>query len=158
MKEIIHDISRLLHRLPEASTVADELRSRQLSQEVERRREEEERALENAYPAFARSDPLLDKLRELSELKREIDTRIALLLAYSRHFVRPRPYQLAVLADATDLSVSGVRAISNKRHTREEVARNLRRSDIWDKVKLSVRPDLDESLAILAKHDPKGPA
>ncbi|MEO3873493.1 hypothetical protein ABGB18_32175 [Nonomuraea sp. B12E4] len=111
---------------------------------------------EKAYPPPVHSDPLLDKLRELSELKREIDTQIELLVAYGRHFMRPRPYQLARIADAGNLSISGARAMSNRKRTREEVARNLERNDIRGNIGPSVTPDREESLAILERYAPKG--
>ncbi|MET7334214.1 hypothetical protein [Nonomuraea sp. NPDC005650] len=113
MYETFDDIARLLHRLPERPTSTDFDRHQQVTCNIEAKRHAERRALKDAYPPPVRSDPLLDKLQELSALKREIDTQIELLVAYSRHFVWPRPYQLARIAEAAGLSISGVRAMSN---------------------------------------------
>ncbi|MEW1842705.1 hypothetical protein AB0392_32575 [Nonomuraea angiospora] len=130
MYDIFEDIAALLHRLPSASTRADDPSSCQPTPSLTRLREAEVLAMTEAHHAADESDPLLDKLRELTALKREIDERLSHLIVYSRHFVWPRPYQLSVVAKATGLSISGVRAISGRRREMEEVARNLERSDI----------------------------
>jgi hypothetical protein len=146
--DIFEDIAALLHRLPPASTRADDLSTHQPTPDLKREREAEVRALTEAHQAAAGSDPLLDKLRELTALKREIDEQLSHLIVYSRHFVRPRPYQLSLIADATDLSISGVRAISGRKREMEEVARNLERSDTKG-ILTSGGVNLEKSLANL---------
>jgi|UniRef100_UPI003F490C92 hypothetical protein len=153
MYEIFDDLARLLHRLPERPQSVKSARFDR--EDVEARRENERRAFEKAYPPPIHSEPLLDKLRELSAKKREIDTQIELLVTYSRHFLRPRPYQLVRIAEATGLSISGVRTMSNRKRTREEVARNLERSDIRGSVSPVTKPGLEESLAVLERFAPR---
>ncbi|MFF4617718.1 hypothetical protein [Nonomuraea jabiensis] len=148
MYDIFEDIAALLHRLPLASTCADDVSIHQLAADLKRKREAEVRALTEVHQAATDgSDPLLDKLRELSALKREIDEQLSHLIVYSRHFVRPRPYQLSLVADATGLSISGVRAISGRKCEMEEVARNLERSDTKGMLTPGVK--LEKSLANL---------
>jgi hypothetical protein len=55
------------------------------------------------------ADPLLSALARLraQRLRLEADTR--LLIAYARRFTHPRPYKLVDLAEATGMSISGVR-------------------------------------------------
>ncbi|MEW9551881.1 hypothetical protein [Nonomuraea sp. NPDC050783] len=154
MHEIIKDIVQLLYPAPERSRYPDRIELQQVRKELKARRAT---AMAAAHQKAAETDPLEDKLRELSALKAEIENQIALLVAYGRHFVRPRPYQLSTLADATQLSISGVRGISNRRSTCERVAEILGRSDVKGNIRPPVKPDLARSLANLARLDPKPP-
>jgi hypothetical protein len=52
---------------------------------------------------------LLDCLAELRRQRDDIDRRMRQLIAYAREHVQPRPYRLADLAEASGLSISGVR-------------------------------------------------
>ena len=54
-------------------------------------------------------DPLLAALADAARRKQRADHQIRLLLAYAREQVQPRPYRLADLAQATGMSLSGVR-------------------------------------------------
>ena len=56
-----------------------------------------------------RPDPLLAALIDARERKQRADHDIRLLLAYAREHTQPRPYRLADLAEATGMSISGVR-------------------------------------------------
>lgn len=58
---------------------------------------------------FYGHDPLLTTLAGLRRQRNDLDAAIRRLLAYGREFTRPRPYRLADLADASGLSISGVR-------------------------------------------------
>jgi hypothetical protein len=60
-------------------------------------------------------DPLLAALTAARHAKEEAEQRIRELLAYGREFVRPRPYTLAVLAEAAGMSISGVRIAYGQR-------------------------------------------
>ena len=54
----------------------------------------------------------VDVLAEIAACRaqmRAAESRMRLLIAYGREFVHPRPYTLAVLAAAADMSISGVR-------------------------------------------------
>ncbi|MBM7783566.1 hypothetical protein JOD67_000246 [Tenggerimyces flavus] len=57
-----------------------------------------------------RSDPVLDALREARAVRDGADEAIRVLLAWAREVSSPRPYRLADLADASGLSISGVRS------------------------------------------------
>lgn len=58
---------------------------------------------------FYGHDPLLTTLAELRRQRHGLDAAIRRLMAYGREFTRPRPYRLADLADASGMSISGVR-------------------------------------------------
>ncbi len=55
------------------------------------------------------ADPVLARLRDARRRREEADRDIRLLLAFAREVVTPRPYRLADLAEATGMSISGVR-------------------------------------------------
>ena len=67
-------------------------------------------------------DPLIAALADARQRKQRADHDIRLLLAYAREHVQPRPYRLADLADATGMSISGVRAAYTDADT-EQAAR-----------------------------------
>ncbi|MEU7908986.1 hypothetical protein [Actinoplanes sp. NPDC049118] len=52
---------------------------------------------------------LLDCLTELRRQRDAIDHQMRQLIAYAREHVKPRPYRLADLAEASGMSISGVR-------------------------------------------------
>lgn len=54
-------------------------------------------------------DPLLTTLAGLRRQRLEAEVTSRLLVAYGREFVRPRPYRLIDLAEATGMSISGIR-------------------------------------------------
>ena len=54
-------------------------------------------------------DALLAALANARQRKDQAARDMRLLLAYARELVTPRPYRLADLADATGMSISGVR-------------------------------------------------
>ena len=55
------------------------------------------------------ADPLLFALAEAYARRIQAEDEIRLLLAYARRFVYPHPYTLGELAEASGMSVSGVR-------------------------------------------------
>lgn len=57
------------------------------------------------------SDPLLTILAGLRRQRLEAEMTSRLLVAYGRKFMRPRPYRLVDLADATGMSISGLRTV-----------------------------------------------
>ena len=59
--------------------------------------------------AWQASDPVLAALRAARARRDQADADIRILLAYARELATPRPYRLADLADATGMSISGVR-------------------------------------------------
>ena len=54
-------------------------------------------------------DPLLDAIRQARAVREGADEAIRVLLAYAREVAAPRPYRLSDLAEASGLSISGVR-------------------------------------------------
>jgi hypothetical protein len=64
---------------------------------------------EAAKAAGSAQDPLLTALAGLRRQKLEAEMISRLLVAYGREFVQPRPYRLVDLADATAMSISGIR-------------------------------------------------
>ncbi|MET7489366.1 winged helix-turn-helix domain-containing protein [Streptomyces sp. NPDC005538] len=77
----------------------------------------------------ADEDPLLVALSEAHWRRRQADHEVRRLLAFGREFVRPRPYELAVLAEAGGLSASGAKT-AYKAHHVAEVAAALGRSPV----------------------------
>jgi hypothetical protein len=73
-------------------------------------------------------DPLLDQLRQISATKRHLEELTRLVLAYARDFTRPEPYRLQALANATGMSVSGVRTAYGEQQ-KHAVADRIKRSD-----------------------------
>ena len=60
----------------------------------------------NPAPA---ADVLLAALADARQRKQQAAQDIRLLLAYAREFATPRPYRLADLAEASGMSISGIR-------------------------------------------------
>ena len=61
------------------------------------------------------SDPVLEALAQLRTTREDAHTALRLLLAYARTVTYPRPYTLAALAEATGMSISGVRTAYTQR-------------------------------------------
>jgi hypothetical protein len=53
--------------------------------------------------------PVLELLRQARQQRDAADRMIRLLLAYGRECMYPRPYRLSDLAEASGMSISGVR-------------------------------------------------
>ncbi len=56
---------------------------------------------------------LLDYLSELRRQRDAIDQQMRQLIAYAREHVKPRPYRLVDLAQASGMSISGIRTAYN---------------------------------------------
>ncbi len=67
------------------------------------------RTLRPVTATWHASDPVLAALRAARARRDQADADIRILLAYARELAAPRPYRLADLADATGMSLSGVR-------------------------------------------------
>ncbi|MFI6503500.1 hypothetical protein [Nonomuraea typhae] len=132
MDSIISDIIRVLHQWPDEPETGKDLtffeRLHQASQGRTRLEQEliEAKEAHEGAPPF---DPLLYKLTQLVRAREQIDEQIRDLFVYARHFVRPRPYPLAVLAKASGMSASGIRLSSGTEGRMREIARNIGRSD-----------------------------
>ncbi len=70
----------------------------------------------------ADEDPLLVAISEACMRRRQADQELRLLLAFGREFVRPRPYELTVLAEAGGLSASGAKTAYKRAHVAEVAA------------------------------------
>ena len=67
-------------------------------------------------------DALLSAVRDARLRKEQANRDLRLLLAYAREIVTPRPYRLADLAQATGMSISGIRVAytpSDIQHARQ---------------------------------------
>ncbi|MBE8519246.1 hypothetical protein ILP97_17285 [Amycolatopsis sp. H6(2020)] len=68
-------------------------------------------------------DPLLAEIHAARQEMRIAEDRMRTLVAYGREFIKPHPYQLKQLAEATGMSISGTRSS----YTIDEVAAVARR-------------------------------
>lgn len=73
--------------------------------------EEREEMAESLRTAWSEGgeDPLLSMLAHLRRQRLRLEEDMRLLIAYARRFTHPRPYKLIDLANATGMSISGVR-------------------------------------------------
>ncbi|MFI6294839.1 hypothetical protein ACIBEJ_24835 [Nonomuraea sp. NPDC050790] len=131
MDSTISDIVRILHQMPDGErgfTYYEQFA------QITTNRILEEQGLHDAQEApkddKTSFDAVIYKLDQLSRQKALIDDQIRHLITYARNFVRPRPYQLAVLAQASRISISGVRLISNDPARMYNIARSIQRPDI----------------------------
>ncbi|MBB3733730.1 hypothetical protein [Nonomuraea dietziae] len=154
MEEIRRDVVRILHRLPDVSVTGEGFAFYQLTDQALDRRDEEERdLLEAEKSADTHFDPLLYKLRQLSAERSRIDDQIRHLVTYARSFVRPRPYQLSILADAAKCSISGIRLISSNSKYKSEIARNIGKSDVTGQFSPPCEDALGDAMSdALAEH------
>ncbi|MEU5240961.1 winged helix-turn-helix domain-containing protein [Streptomyces lydicus] len=91
-------------------------------------------------------DPLLVAISEACARRSQADRELRLLLAFGREFVRPRPYELAVLAEAGGLSASGAKTAYKREHV-TEVASILERSPLPRRDGRAQRPSVLTSAA-----------
>ncbi|WP_432845581.1 hypothetical protein ACQPXB_32725 [Amycolatopsis sp. CA-161197] len=68
-------------------------------------------------------DPLLSEIFAARREMRAAEERMRTLVAYGREFIKPHPYQLKQMAEATGMSISGTRSS----YTVDEVAAVARR-------------------------------
>lgn len=92
---------------------------------ADRRRLVAERLRESANARGYGGDVLLSTLASIHRQRLELDAAARRILAYAREFVEPRPYRLVDLAEASGMSVSGVRTAYDDDDI-ENVARILR--------------------------------
>lgn len=86
-------------------------------------------------------DPLLVAISEACARRSQADRELRLLLAFGREFVRPRPYELEVLAEAGGLSASGAKTAYKREHV-TEVAAALGRSPLPRRDTRAQRPSV----------------
>ncbi|MFI9560036.1 hypothetical protein [Nonomuraea endophytica] len=134
MESTISDIVRILHQMPDKRTAGSGFAYFEQLDLVATNRTHEEQQLQEAREVAEGGksdfDAVIYKLDQLSQQKALIDDQMRHLITYARNFVRPRPYQLAVLAKASRVSISGVRLMSNDPARMYNIARNIGKSDI----------------------------
>ncbi|WP_297549429.1 hypothetical protein [Amycolatopsis sp.] len=127
-RDMIDDLVDIIYPLPDPLK-ADANDNEEAGYDAWRRDVEDQRnafeqnrrhTVENSEDYF---DPLLAEITQARREIREAAARMRLLVAYGREFVRPSPYQLKDLADATSMSISGARGAYDD----EEIATVARR-------------------------------
>lgn len=105
---LISDIAAIRFPLPAPGSVTPPDLYFDACEQAERLRTEEAENLEAASDGLD-TDPLLLALEDARARKAAADAEIRLLLAYGREFHGTRPYRLESLAQASGLTISGIR-------------------------------------------------
>jgi len=106
MKDIFDDLALL--EFPPLSAGEDDDQLDAAEQDLDQLRSQQVRQMEVAWDDGG-VDPVLAQLAALRRRQLAAERHMRLLLAYAREFVGPRPYPLAALAEASGMSISGVR-------------------------------------------------
>ena len=110
MRDIITDLTDLIHPLPEPVGDSDDPDGwSALCDKVAEDREAYEQGLRLSLQHEDDFDPLLGEIGAARNAMLAAEARMRLLVAYGREFTRPRPYRLEDLARAAGMSISGVR-------------------------------------------------
>ncbi len=123
---MIDDLVDIRHPLPRAEEMpeGDEDVYTDWSHEVARERGTYERELRmHEEHEEGDWDPLLAEIHTARQEMRAAEERMRMLVAFGREFIKPQPYQLKQLAEATGMSISGTRSS----YTVDEVAAVARR-------------------------------
>ena len=105
MKDIFDDLALL--EFPPLSAGEDDDQLDAAEQDLDQLRSQQVWQMEVAWDGGV--DPVLAQLAALRRRQLAAERHMRLLLAYAREFVGPRPYPLAALAEASGMSISGVR-------------------------------------------------
>ncbi|WP_337825235.1 hypothetical protein [Amycolatopsis sp. A1MSW2902] len=125
-RDMIDDLVDIRHPLPRADEMpeGDEDIYSDWCSEVTRDRDAYERELRmHEEHEEGDWDPLLAEIHAAHQEMRAAEKRMRTLVAYGREFIKPHPYQLKQLAEATGMSISGTRSS----YTVAEVAEVARR-------------------------------
>jgi hypothetical protein len=110
-RDTFADVAAILHPLPETPD-PNEAESGDghdaARQEAEQDRQDAEEQLRLGWEE-GDLDPLLSALASARRAREHAERQIRHLVAYGREFITPRPYTLGDLAEASGMSVSGVR-------------------------------------------------
>ncbi|MBF8190387.1 hypothetical protein ITP53_32690 [Nonomuraea sp. K274] len=109
MKEIAQELAKILIPDPPEDDGEDSKDGATRVNDTKKARNSLTGELMMAAAASPSEDPLLARLEELTAQKQDIQRQIRLITTYAREFVRPEPYRLRALADATGLSISSIR-------------------------------------------------
>lgn len=123
-RDICADIAALLNPLP-TSPGGDTGGSFREAGQVLEERELVAEALRDSW-SFGDLDPLLSTLASLRQQRLRLEGEMRLLIAYGRCFTHPRPYKLIDLANAAEMSISGIRKAYGK-HEVDQVEEHLGR-------------------------------
>ncbi|GAA5609786.1 hypothetical protein Spla01_00916 [Streptomyces platensis] len=114
----IGDIAAIRFPLPPPGSVTPPDLYFDACEQAERLRTEEAEHLEAASEGLE-ADPLLLALEDARARKAAADAEIRRLLAYGREFHGPRPYRLDSLAQASGMTISGIRTAYGIREIQE---------------------------------------
>lgn len=109
MEEIARELAKILVQIAPKEEGEDPEDYKARLDHLRKQQRDLESELMMASRVSLSEDPVLTKLAELAVQKRDIVEQIRLIVAYSREFIRPEPYRLRALAEAADMSISGVR-------------------------------------------------
>uniref|UniRef100_J1RVA8 Uncharacterized protein n=1 Tax=Streptomyces auratus AGR0001 TaxID=1160718 RepID=J1RVA8_9ACTN len=122
---LIGDIAAIRYPLPAPGSVTPADLYFDACEQAERLRAEEAERLEAASEGLD-ADPLLLALEDAKGRKAAADAEIRRLLAYGREFHGTRPYRLDALAQASGMTISGIRTAYGTSEI-EEVEHAVRR-------------------------------
>lgn len=106
--DLISDITAIRFPLPAPGSVTPADLYFEAYEKAERLRAEERENLQAACEGLD-TDPLLLALQDARARKAAADAEIRRLLAYGRRFHGTRPYHLESLAEASGMTISGIR-------------------------------------------------
>ncbi|MDG4756197.1 MULTISPECIES: hypothetical protein [Micromonospora] len=109
--DTVTDVTAILHPLPVAPATADVDELDAYDAARQQADDDRRRTADQLWTGWehASVDPLLAALASARRARERAEAQIRHLVAYGREFVQPRPYTLADLAEASGMSVSGVR-------------------------------------------------
>jgi hypothetical protein len=126
MRDMVSDLTALLLPLPAHPGPAAEEDEREVwsmvADQIHQEREELADQLRLAWEE-GEVDPLLGEMAAARRQMLHAERRMRLLIAYGREFVGPRPYTLEGLAQASGMSISGVRTAYDDDEVAEVAAR-----------------------------------
>ncbi len=109
-RDLITDLVDLIHPLPQPpdGDVEPDAWSAMVAQ-ADEDRQAFEQSLRLTWEHDDGYDPLLSEIAAARDAVLAAEVRRRLLIAYSREFIRPRPYPLEAVARAAGMSASGIR-------------------------------------------------
>nr|WP_189183573.1 hypothetical protein [Microbispora rosea] len=144
MTDIARDLAFILHPNPPQAEEEDRKEYKFRLNQAKKARGDLEARL-RSIQLEPDGDPVLARLQELEQQRRQAVEEIRVILAYAREFVRPEPYRLQALAKAAGMSISGVRTAYDHGHI-ALIANRLQRSDRRQRA-LGVNPQNMERLS-----------
>lgn len=140
--DLIGDIAAIRYPLPRPGSVTPADCYFDACEQAERLRTEEAERLEAASDGLD-ADPLLLALEDAKARKAAADAEIRRLLAYGREFHGTRPYRLENLAQASGMTISGIRTAYGTGQI-QEVEHAVRREPNRRTAKFPTKENRDE--------------